>query len=412
MHNRALVLSTWDYICQPRSTGGLGILNLLSHLQARRVAFIMRITAPQKPLWTDVFWKSVENAKLCYKGIWKLDPWNNFFSHAPIQTSLPTLSFVLRSFKMTLSRLNWNGRQWYMGNSFASLSPYWSFLSNPPLAFSLGASARYLNNKGIDSIAKCYDSKWEILPFAVIGRTFAVGPAYRSKWIQMVRFLQQFQVPLSIDASDPWKDWLLAKHTRWWTLKASTYYSSLLPHESIAAQCNIRWKLKKTPSWWHARFRTLWDSLCFFRMKIFMWRIFTGHFTLGAFLSNHGLQGVQCPHCASHHENMRHTFWMCPAIQRWWNTLFLFPIWDVKPTNLRSTFLLFASGDSVLNQVRVTCVLLLLWSIWMFRNSKAFNNKGSVPCFSCSFCKAKIKLQIDVTSLQDTQAFTSFLDGV
>ncbi|KAH7373792.1 hypothetical protein KP509_17G075200 [Ceratopteris richardii] len=291
MHSRALVLSTWDYICQPRSTRGLGNLNLLSHLQARR---------------------SIENAKLCYKGIWKLDPWNKFFSHAPIQTSLLTLNFVLRSFKMTLSRLNWNGRQRYMGNSFASLSPYWSFLSNPPLAFSLDASARYLNNKGIDSIAKCYDSKWEIFLFPVIRRTFTVGPAYRSKWIQMVRFLQQFQVPLSIDASDPWKDWLLAKHTRW--------------------------KLKKTPSGWHARYRTLRDSLCSFRMKIFMWRIFTGHFTLGAFLSNHGLQGVRCPHCASHHENMRHTFWMCPTIQRWWNTLFLFPIWDVKPTNSTAPF--------------------------------------------------------------------------
>ncbi|KAH6557365.1 hypothetical protein KP509_1Z119400 [Ceratopteris richardii] len=327
MHSTALVLSTWDYICQPRSTGGLGILNLLSHLQARRVAFIMRITAPQKPLWTDVFWKSIENAKLCYEGIWKLDPWNKFFSHAPIQTSLLKLDFVLRSFKMTLSCLNWNGRQ------------------------------RYLNNKGIDSIAKCYDSKWEILPFA----------------IHTVCFLRQFQVPLSIDASDPWKDWLLAKHTRWWRGKASTYYYSLLSHESIAGQCNIRWKLKKTPSWCHARFRTLWDSLCSFKMKIFMWRIFTGHFTLGAFLSNHGLQG---------------------------------------PTKFSSTFLLFASGVSVLDRIRVTCVLLLLCNILMLRNSKAFNNKGSVPCFSWSFCKAKIRLQIDVMSLQDRQAFTSFLDAV
>ncbi|KAH7439428.1 hypothetical protein KP509_04G060300 [Ceratopteris richardii] len=43
------------------------------------------------------------------------------------------------------------------------------------------------------------------------------------------------------------------------------------------------------------------------------------HFTLGAFLSKHGIQGVHCPHCASRVETMHHAFWSCPLVQRWWN---------------------------------------------------------------------------------------------
>ncbi|KAH7373536.1 hypothetical protein KP509_17G061100 [Ceratopteris richardii] len=92
---------------------------------------------------------------------------------------------------------------------------------------------------------------------------------------------------LSIDAFDPWRDWLFAKHTSWWAGNASTYYLSLL--EGIAGQCDTRWKLKKLPSWWHTRFRALWDFPRSFKMRVFMWRISTCHFTLGAFLSKHGI---------------------------------------------------------------------------------------------------------------------------
>ncbi|KAH7414950.1 hypothetical protein KP509_14G020400 [Ceratopteris richardii] len=284
-HNRALVLSAWRYVCQPKSRGGLGILHLHAHIMARRTAFIMRITSSFEPLWTEIFWQLMEDAVVYYKGNWKLDVWNKFFSHAPVRASSHTLNILLHSFKQLGSTLKWNGQQRYVGNSFASLSPYWSFLTTPPLAFSLGAAARYFNNKGIDSIAKCYDSKWEILSFPVICRTYAVGSAYRSKWIQIALFLQEYQVPLSIDFSDPWRDWLLAKHTRWWTGKVNTFYPSLLPFDDITLQCNARWKIEKASSWWHARFLHLWGSSLTFRMKIFMWRIFTGHFTLGAFLS-------------------------------------------------------------------------------------------------------------------------------
>ncbi|KAH6557173.1 hypothetical protein KP509_1Z130900 [Ceratopteris richardii] len=255
-HNRALVLSAWEFICEPKLRGGLGILHLHTHLQARRVAFIMRISAFQRPLWYDVFWKLIENEQLRYKGSWNLDPWNKFFSHAPLHTPFLTLNFLMRSFKKVAVCLTWNGRQRYVGNSFASLSPYGSFLSNPPLAFSLGASARYFNNKGIDSIAKCYDSKWEIKSFPAIKKTFAVGSPYRSKWVQLVLFIQQFQVPLNIDASDPWRDWLFARHTKWWDGNPSTFYASLLPPETIAGQCNARWGFK-IPSWWHTRFHPI-----------------------------------------------------------------------------------------------------------------------------------------------------------
>ncbi|KAH7298712.1 hypothetical protein KP509_25G055500 [Ceratopteris richardii] len=275
-HNRAL------------SKGGLGILNLHSHMMARQTAFIMGITSLYKPLWTEIFWKIMDNAEVYYKGIWKLNIRNKFFSHATLQTSSPTLSMLVRSFKQTASLLKWNGWQRYLGNSFASIT----------------------------------------------------------KWFHLVLFLQQFQIPLSIDASQPWRDWLFAKHTRWWNSEAKTFYLSLLDGNDITSQCNFRWKLDKMRAWWHARFSTIWDSYLTFKMKVFMWRIVVGHFTLGAFLSKHGTQGVRCPHCASYAETMCHAFWSCSYIQRWWSSLFLFPIWDSKPSKFCSTFLLFDSSNA------------------------------------------------------------------
>ncbi|KAH7352021.1 hypothetical protein KP509_19G025400 [Ceratopteris richardii] len=112
-----------------------------------------------------------------------------------------------------------------------------------------------------------------------------------------------------------------------------------------------------------------------------MWRIFTCHFTLGAFLSRHGLRGVRCPHCASYDESMRHVFWTCSFTQRWWNKLFLFPTWDVRPSKIGSTFSLLGSGDKVLDWVRKRCISLLLWNIWMFRNKKLFQNKAMSQAF-------------------------------
>ncbi|KAH7293339.1 hypothetical protein KP509_28G021500 [Ceratopteris richardii] len=56
------------------------------------------------------------------------------------------------------------------------------------------------------------------------------------------------------------------------------------------------------------RFLSIWDSSYTFKMKLFMWRDFVGHFKLGAFLNKHGVLGIRCPHCTSYVENMRHAF--------------------------------------------------------------------------------------------------------
>ncbi|KAH6558348.1 hypothetical protein KP509_1Z068400 [Ceratopteris richardii] len=306
-HSRALVLSSWQYVCQPRDKGGLGFLNLHLHLIARRAAFVMRITSSYKPLWTPIF-----------------------------GTSSHTINFLLNHFKTALSTLKWNGRQRYVGNSLSSISPYWSFLTNPPFAYSL-----------------------------------------------VISLLQQYQIPLSIDASDPWRDWLLAKHTRWWVGESSIYYRALLTSDTIAYQ----------NSWWHTRYALLWGSPFTYKMKIFMWKIFVGHFTLGAFLSKHGFKGVRCPHCASYAENMRHAFWSCPHIQRWWNTLFLFPIWSTKPTKFDTTFLLFDCTNTAVNWIKGRCISLLR-NIWMLRNFKMFKTKMQTPAFSWQYCKAQLRLDI------------------
>ncbi|KAH7444775.1 hypothetical protein KP509_02G090900 [Ceratopteris richardii] len=102
-HNRALVMLAWDFVCQPKDKGGLGILDFCSHIMARRTTFLMRITSSYKPLWTYTFWRFIENAVVYFKGRWNLDVWNKFFSHAPLQTTSSTLHVLLQSFKQIAS---------------------------------------------------------------------------------------------------------------------------------------------------------------------------------------------------------------------------------------------------------------------------------------------------------------------
>ncbi|KAH7421207.1 hypothetical protein KP509_13G045600 [Ceratopteris richardii] len=320
-HTRAMVLSSWEYVCQPRDRGGLGILNLHTHLMARRVAFFMRITSSHKPLWVPIFWKLVENAE-------------------------------------------------------------------------------------------CYNSKWEILSFPEVRRLYAVGATYISKWLQVVSLLQKYQMPLSLDASDPWRDWLFAKHNGWWVGKSNMYYRNLIAPISMAQHCNQRWKLQKSVSWWCLRFLSIWDSSYTFKMKLFMWRVFVGHFTLGAFLNKHGLPGIRCPHCTSYMENMRHAFWSCAFIQKWWNHLLLFPISDVKPTKFDCTFLLLHSNNNAKDWIRKRCVLLLLRNIWMFRNFKTFRNKGPAPAFSWQYCKTVLWLDVQVMPSADRGCVASLLNEI
>ncbi|KAH7431644.1 hypothetical protein KP509_08G058200 [Ceratopteris richardii] len=348
-HSRALVLSAWEYVCQPKDKGGLGTLNLHAHLMARRTTFIMRIVSSHTPLWAPLFWKFVENADVKFKGTWKLDAWNKFFSHAPLQTSSHTINILLCHFK------------------------------------------------SIDSVAKYYDSKWEILPFSVLRKTYALGAAYRSKWLQVVSFLQQYQIPLSVDAVDPWRDWLLAKHTRWWAVLLVNVIGDGI--------------LKKNAPWWCSRFSSIWESSFTYKMKIFIWRVFAGHFTLGAFLSKHGLQGVKCPHCTSYAENMRHAFWSCAHVQRLWNTLFLFPIWNRKPTKFGCTFLLFDNTNTTKDWIKRRCIFLLLRNIWMLRNFKMFKNKMQAPTFSWQYCKTQLWLDILVMPSADRTLIATLLNA-
>ncbi|KAH7429886.1 hypothetical protein KP509_09G069800 [Ceratopteris richardii] len=147
-------------------------------------------------------------------------------------------------------------------------------------------------------------------------------------------------------------------------------------------------------------------------MKVFMWRILVGHFMLGAFLSKHGIQGVRCPHCGSYAETMRHAFWSCSYIQRWWNNLFLVPIWDSKPSKLCSTFLLFDSTDTACDWSERDVFFFLLWNIWQLRNKRLFGNKNIVPHFSWTLYKARLRLDMDVMLAEHRSVVASFLDMV
>ena len=152
----------WNIVCTPKKLGGLGILDLDTHMHARRATFIHHMLDNKLP-WTACMWGLIHLENVLCHGKWDLSDWDKMFSHAPLKVYALTASTLITSWKMSCAHLIWKGRMRYIDNSLRS--EHWSFLLKIPPAISMGKQSRYLAKKGIMHLTHVSDSEGTFLCF-------------------------------------------------------------------------------------------------------------------------------------------------------------------------------------------------------------------------------------------------------
>ena len=311
----------WTFICTPKLQGGVGLLNLEAHMQARRATFIHHML-DNKLIWVACMWELIHLGTVYFHGKWTLSAWDKLFSHAPLKVYTITASMLVKSWKMSCARLIWKGRIRYTGNSIRSKNVHWSFLFQTPPALHLGHQSRYLANKGIMHISHVMDSEGTFLCFFVVRRRHGIGMQYRRPWHLICTFVHRLPIPMVDNGEDRFRDWALPQSTTdWWKAGTSTFYYMFVPTIDWSERGYQTWHVTHDNKWWIQTLNKLWHSPLCLQARIFLWRVFVGGLPLAAKLRQRGFTDGLCPRCLKSQETARHTFWYCPLVLEWWRQL-------------------------------------------------------------------------------------------
>ena len=102
--NHSIVLVSWECIAQPKLWGGLGVLHIQSHMEARR-ANLLKKMLDTSTLWSLCLWQLIHAGTVHFHGLWDLDDWNKLFSHAPLKVFGNTASMLISSWKLCCGKL-------------------------------------------------------------------------------------------------------------------------------------------------------------------------------------------------------------------------------------------------------------------------------------------------------------------
>ena len=311
----------WDLVSTPKNGGGLGILNLETHMHARRATFIHHMF-DRRLQWTECLWGLISLGTVYFHGHWTLTDWDKLFSHAPLKVYAHHASTLIKSWKMSCARLIWKGRIRYTGNSLKAENVHWSFIFKHPPALTLGLHSRYLANKGIMHLSHVLDSEGTFLCFFMVRNKFKLGPQYRIPWHELCTFIHNLQVPTVLNETDRFRDWALPVGTpNWWQAATSHFYNLLTPSMQLSDRGVRMWHLTRSHAWWVQILANVWKMQINLQSKVFMWRLYAGGLLTAEKLLSRGFTDGKCPRCRKAKETLRHAFWFCPTVLEWWNQL-------------------------------------------------------------------------------------------
>lgn len=235
----------WDIVCQPKTLGGLGVLNLSAHAHARR-ATMMKHMFTRDTLWARCMWQIIGYAVVYFHGTWQLSDWDKMFSHAPLKTDCPTAQLFIVSWKHVCSFLIWEGRARYTGNSIGQENVFWSFLFQVPPCYSIGKLSLTLFKKGIHCINQMIDSEGKFVLFLIARREFRLGHHCRQAWNELCAHTFKLQIPPNENLWERFRDWQIPYAAgNWWRSSTAQFYRLLLPHQDIESRCNKLWRMHK-----------------------------------------------------------------------------------------------------------------------------------------------------------------------
>ncbi|KAI5059751.1 hypothetical protein GOP47_0026070 [Adiantum capillus-veneris] len=374
---------TWDCLTMPMKHGGLGILNLTIHAHARRGP-LMKHMVQRDTYWSLCLWYLIDCSVVYFHGTWNITSWDNLFTAAPIKIGFIVSQMLITSWKIIASKLQWNGRQRYTGNSLGVESVFWSHVFQTPPAMLIRKKALSMFKKGIVQINQIMDASHIPKEFLVSRREFRLGNGLRISWNHLCALVHPLTHISLVNTEDRHKDWQLpSSHASWWSCKTDKFYASLHIEVDVAIRCNQQWTLQSP-----------------FKLKVFMWRVVMGAIPSVMLMLKKGNGTGACSVC-HRNETVRHIFWDCSQVREWWQW---FKFWWNQAWGIKFTcmFGFFKTQESAMLFCLHSFRLWYVWYIWNMRNISFYDH---VHVLSTRIPSQEIKNRVleDVMTLRDKE---------
>ncbi|XP_059073453.1 uncharacterized protein LOC131874206 [Cryptomeria japonica] len=340
-------LLAWDKICRPKEVGGAGIRDLVIQNKALGAKLIWKLYANPQSKWASVMLaKYLRGA-----------PSERIFTATSLPKGSPFWNFLISCREVILPHLSWvvhNGKkarfwdEFWNGHPALSTIRDWSPL--PDILSDLWGPfvADYFN---IVTSGPCLVAKWKDIPPLSINNDIILA------------FIEELHKrPL---LSHMKEDSLV------WVKNATGSYLVKEGYNSLVQA--------PLPSCWPTKL--FWHPACLPKAGAFAWLAVQDKVLTGMQLDRLGITTVfPCVFCGYCMGSMDHLFFLCPFAFECWYWLFDMLGWSsALCPNLLSQFmswpLLFPS--SFYSSLWVVAPSLLIWNLWLERNSRIFKHKSS-----------------------------------
>jgi hypothetical protein len=349
-------LTKWSVICCPKDQGGLGVQDLEIKNRALLGKWLARLLT-EDGVWQNLLWRKYVGEKAISQVSWK--PGDSHFWAGVMATKkyfFPHGSFSIND-----------------GSQIRFWEDKW--LGNATLREQYPALYNIVRHKG-DTLAKVMNSSPPVVSF----RRDLIGPRLAS-WNELLQRLAS--VHLS-EGTDEFR-WDLT-NSGVFTVQ-SMYKVLIQPVQPVASNKSI-WKMKLP-----------------LKTKVFTWYLRRGVILTKDNLARRNWHGSKkCVFC-NHDESIKHLFFQCQFARSIWSIIqigsSLYP-----PQSVANIFGNWLNGvDNRFKLLIRVGAIAVIWSLWLCRNDKVFNDKNSSLMQVIYRCTALLRSWSSLQRLEDRDLF-------
>ena len=173
-----------------------------------------------------------------------------------------------------------------------------------------------------------------------------MGMQFKISWLDLYTYVFNLQVPHTIDLTQRFRDWRLpSSFVNWWTGTMAQFYEMLAPHMDLSDRGSQSSTVHKSHQWWEKRLLQIWSTSMNLHSRVLLWRVLMVALPIASTMQRRGFTNVLFPQCQARTESMRHVFWYCSIVPKWWHqlTIIVPPYLDFGLKDINS-LLVYANG--------------------------------------------------------------------
>jgi hypothetical protein len=349
-------LTKWNIVCRPKDQGGLGVHDLEVKNRALLGKWLARLLT-EDGVWQSILRKKYVGSKAISQVFWK--PGDSHFWAGLMSTKkhfFPHGSFNIRD-----------------GSEIRFWEDKW--LGHSSLRDQYPALYQIVRNKD-DTLAKVLEFFPPILNF----RRHLAGPRL-SSWTDLLQRLASVQLT-------PGTDEFMWNLTKTGAFTVDSMYRALIQSVEPVLNNKLIWKMKIP-----------------LKTKVFTWYLRRGVILTKDNLAKRNWHGSKkCVFC-NQDETIKHLFFNCHFARSIWSIIqigsTLYP-----PRSVANIFGNWLNGvDCRFKTLIRVGAIAVIWSLWLCRNDKVFNNNNSTLMQVLYRCTALLRLWSSLQRLQDRDLF-------